>query len=59
MILVGSAEIENARPHFANVETVATLKNAYAMPTETRPILLARGLKVDLHTVWPSLKNWN
>jgi hypothetical protein len=59
MILVGSAEIENARPHFASVEAVATVKNPYAMPHETRPILLARGLKADLHAVWPSLKNWN
>jgi len=59
MILVGSAEIENARPHFASVEAVATLKNPYAMPHESRPILLARGLKVDLHSVWATLKNWD
>jgi dolichyl-phosphate-mannose-protein mannosyltransferase len=59
MILVGSENIEDARPHFASVEEVARLDNPYAMPHETRPILLARGLKVDLRTVWPRLKHWD
>ena len=45
MILVGSENIEDARPHFASVETAATLNNPYAMPYENRPILLARGLR--------------
>ena len=59
MILVGSANIEDARPHFASVETVATLNNPYAMPHENRPILLARGLKANLREVWPRLKHWD
>jgi hypothetical protein len=59
MILVGSANIEEARPHFASVEPVATLSNSYAMPHENHPILLARGLKADLREIWPSLKNWD
>lgn len=59
MILVGSANIEDARPHFASVETVATLSNPYAMPHEKHPILLARGLKVNLSEIWPSLKHWD
>jgi hypothetical protein len=59
MILVGSANIEEARPHFASIETVPTLSNPYAMPHEQHPILLARGLKADLTSVWPSLKNWH
>ena len=59
MILVGSANIEDARPHFASVETVAVLNNPYAMPHENRPILLARGLKGDLRDLWPKLKNWD
>jgi hypothetical protein len=59
MILVGSENIEDARPHFASVDSVATLNNPYAMPHETRPILLARGLKADLRQIWPTLKNWD
>jgi hypothetical protein len=59
MILIGSSNIEDARPHFASVEVVATLDNPYAMPHENRPILLARGLKANLREIWPSLKNWD
>jgi Dolichyl-phosphate-mannose-protein mannosyltransferase len=59
MILVGSENIEDARPHFASVEVAATLNNPYAMPHETHPILLARGSKVDLRQVWPRLKHWD
>jgi hypothetical protein len=59
MILVGSADIEEARQHFASVETVVTLANPYAMPHEKHPILLARGLTTDLRELWPRLKNWD
>ncbi len=59
MILVGSEDIEEARPHFASVETAATLNNPYAMPHENRPILLARGLKGNLQELWPRLKHWD
>ena len=52
MILVGAENIEDARPHFASVEVAATLNNPYAMPHETHPILLARGLNVDLLSVF-------
>jgi hypothetical protein len=59
MILVGSADIEEARPFFQSVEVVATLDNPYAMPYEHQPILLGRGLNTDLHSLWPRLKKWN
>src|ERR1700722_9660653 len=59
MILVGSENIEDARPHFASVDVAATLNDPYAMPHETHPILLARGLNVDLRQVWPRLKHWD
>jgi hypothetical protein len=59
MILVGSADIDEARPLFASVEAVPTVTNPYAMPHEQHPILLARGLKTDLRELWPSLKNWH
>jgi hypothetical protein len=59
MILVGSANIDDARPHFASVEVAATLSNPYVMPHEAHPILLARGLKANLREIWPSLKDWD
>ncbi len=59
MILVGSADIDEARPLFASVEALPTLTNPYAMPHEQHPILLARGLKAELTSLWPSLKNWH
>jgi len=59
VILVGSARIEEAQPFFASVEVAANLNHPYAESIETRPILLARGLKVNLPTLWPQLKRWN
>ena len=59
MILVGSDDIEEAREHFASVESAATLNNPYSMPHEKHPILLARGLTTDLRELWPRLKNWH
>ena len=59
VILVGSAHIEDARPFFQSVEIAAEVDNPYAIPSENRPILLARGLKTNLHELWPKLKKWN
>ena len=59
MILVGSRRIEDARKFFDSVEPAATLDNPYALFYEKRTILLARGLKTDLQTLWPQLKHWD
>jgi hypothetical protein len=59
VILVGSARIEDAQKVFASAEPVANLDNPYAIPNENRPILLARGLKMNLQQVWPRLKAWD
>jgi hypothetical protein len=59
MILVGSARIDEAREFFDSVEPVAELDNPYALPNETRPILLGRGLKPNLQQLWPQLKKWD
>jgi hypothetical protein len=59
IILVGSAHIEEARKVLQSVEPVANLDNPYALPNETRPILLGRGLKPNLQELWPQLKKWN
>jgi hypothetical protein len=59
VILVGSARIENAKPFFRSVEWAADVNNPFAITSENRPILLARGLKANLQVLWPKLKNWN
>jgi hypothetical protein len=59
MILVGSANAEDAKRLFDSVETAATLDNPYAIPRENRPILLCRGLKTNLRGLWPQLKDWD
>lgn len=57
IILVGQSE-EDARKEFASVEVAATVNVPYAYFYETRPILLCRGLKGNLQTLWPRVKNW-
>ncbi len=57
VILAGESE-ESARKEFASVEVAATLSIPYAYSYETRPILLCRGLKGNLQTLWPRVKNW-
>lgn len=57
VILVGEGE-EGARKEFASVEVGATLHNPYALWYENQPILLCRGLKWNLETVWDRVKKW-
>jgi hypothetical protein len=57
VILIGEPESE-VRKEFDSVEVAATLQTPYAFRYETQPILLCRGLKWNLQTGWPSVKNW-
>lgn len=57
VILVGEGERE-AQEEFDSVTVAATHENQYAFSYETQPILLCRGLKWDLQTGWPRVKNW-
>ena len=57
VILVGEGERE-AKEQFDSVTVAATLHNEYAFWYETQPILLCRGLKWDLQSGWPRVKNW-
>jgi 4-amino-4-deoxy-L-arabinose transferase-like glycosyltransferase len=57
VIVVGDDE-EGAQDDFRSVEVAATQSNKYAFRYETRPILICRGLKWDLQTGWPKVKNW-
>jgi hypothetical protein len=57
VIVVGVREAD-ARKEFAAVEVAATLDIPYAYAYETRPILMCRGLKWNLQTIWPRVKTW-
>jgi len=57
MIVIGTSA-EDVRSKFASVVEAAKLENPYALSYETRPILLCRGLKGSLQTLWPKLKKW-
>jgi hypothetical protein len=57
IILVGEEE-SDARDDCDSVTVAATQHNPYAFSYETRPILLCRGLKWNLQTGWPRVKNW-
>ena len=57
MILIGESE-GKVREKFDSVTVAATQQNPYAFRYETQPILLCRGLKWNLQTIWPSVKKW-
>jgi hypothetical protein len=57
VIIVGESA-EDVRDDFASVEVAATQYTPYALWYENQPILLCRGLKHNLQTIWPLVKNW-
>jgi hypothetical protein len=59
MIVLGSSNPDNDRKFFNDVQVAAELHNAYSIPSERRAILVCRGLKQNLHTLWPDLKDWD
>jgi len=56
-IIVLGGDYESTRSHFASCEVVPTEENPYAL--ERKPVLLCFGLKENLQTLWPELKNWD
>lgn len=60
IILVLDDDDDDEREQFAEVEDLGTVESSpWAMPWEQRQrILLCRGLKGDLRTIWPKVKNW-
>ena len=57
VIRVGASEAE-ALKKYESVEVAASLNNPYALWYENQPILLCRGLKLNLQTDWSRVKNW-
>ena len=57
VIRIGS-DLDGERRSFQSAEIAATLDNPYVLWYERRPILLCRGLKANLNTIWPGEKHW-
>jgi 4-amino-4-deoxy-L-arabinose transferase-like glycosyltransferase len=57
IVIVLGGGLESTSTHFASCEVVPTVENPYAL--ERHPVLLCRGLKENLQTLWPRLKNWD
>jgi hypothetical protein len=55
--IVLGGEYSSDSSHFASCEIIPTKENPYAL--ERRPVLLCRGLKQNLQTLWPELKRWD
>jgi dolichyl-phosphate-mannose-protein mannosyltransferase len=58
-VIVLGSDGTGDREHFASVEVRGEVQNPYSRRDEWFPILLCRGLKVNLQTAWPELKHWN
>jgi Dolichyl-phosphate-mannose-protein mannosyltransferase len=59
VIVLGSSNPDNDRQFFDSVQVAAELHNPYGVPSERHAILLCRGLKQNLQTLWPNLKHWD
>lgn len=58
MIILGD-DLEGASKWFRTCSVEATVQNPWGAKYEQGPIILCRGMKVDLRTNWPRLKNWD
>lgn len=57
VIRVG-APISEVQNLYESVVVAATVDNPYSLAFEKRPILVCRGLKGNLQTLWPRVKDW-
>ena len=57
IVLGGRPEDWNGRCD--RVDIAAQLYHPYAIKFENKPVLVCRGLKLDLQQIWPSLKDWD
>jgi 4-amino-4-deoxy-L-arabinose transferase-like glycosyltransferase len=58
VIVIGSTK-ERELQNFNQVEVGATFDNPYGYPWEQGPILICRGMKGNMHEMWPKVKNWD
>src|ERR1051326_5974604 len=57
-VIVLGSNGRSDREHFASVIEAGYVSHPYSRRDEHFPILVCRGLKSDLRTLWPSMKNW-
>ncbi|HLH05942.1 MAG TPA: glycosyltransferase family 39 protein [Terriglobales bacterium] len=57
IIVVGQGQ-DDVRKYFDSVEVAAKQSTLYALWYENQPILLCRGLKMNLQTHWIQVKHW-
>ena len=59
IVIVLGSDGEGDREHFKTVDAVGRTYHPYSRRDEHFDIFLCRGLNQDLHTLWPSIKNWD
>ncbi len=59
IVIVMGSDGTGDREHFASVEVAGHVGHPYARRDRWFPVLLCRGLKGDLRTVWGSTKHWD
>lgn len=58
IVIVEGQPADDVRKYFDSVEVAAAVDVPHGYSYETLPILLCRGLKGNLQTLWPGVKNW-
>jgi hypothetical protein len=58
-VIVLGSDGKGDREHFKTVDVAGHTFHPYSRRDEHFPILLCRGLNQNLHTLWPSIKNWD
>jgi Dolichyl-phosphate-mannose-protein mannosyltransferase len=59
IVIVMGSDGTNDRKFFQSVEVAGHVGHPYARGDRHLPVLLCRGLKMDLRQLWPQLKKWN
>ena len=59
IVIVLGSDGEGDRDHFKTVQSVGRTYHPYSRRDEHFEIFLCRGLNQDLHTLWPSIKQWD
>lgn len=59
IVIVLGSDGTGDREHFNSVEVVGRAQHPFSRLDEHFDIFLCRGLKSDLRSFWPQIKNWN
>jgi uncharacterized membrane protein len=59
IMIILNGDLKREREHFRQVEIAGHVEHPYARRDTFFDIYLCRGLKWNLHDIWPQLKKWN